>query len=150
MWSRVRNWFTAPFTPRVEQRVTVPVERVSAPFRQKEVPATQQAIAFLDWLQGDGGITGDVLAHELMEMYMEMCSWHGWRILHWQRVAHEFALLIGGASKVRSVGGKKQRVWTIPQASNHRVAGRVASTRKLVPIPQKRVLGPLATRVEAA
>ena len=146
MWSRVRNWFAAPFTPRVELRVAGQRQRVRTTRSVTCVPADHQARAFLEWLQHEDGRVGEVFSHELMEMYWEMCAWHGWQVLNWQRVAHQFALLIGGASRVTRVNGRSQRVWTIPQ----RAPLRVANVGRVTAIHPKRVLGEMTTRVEAA
>ncbi len=146
MWSRLKHWFVAPFTPRVSERVPGPMKRVSVSRAPIEVPAARQAIAFLEWLQRDDGRTGDVFPAELMEMYWEMCAWENWKVLTWQRVGHELSVLIGGGSKLKWVDGKKQRVWHIPK----RVPPRVVSVDRIVPPARQRVLGPMATRVEAA
>lgn len=145
MLSKLRRWFVAPFSPRVLERVPGVSKRVSVSRSPSEVSATRQAIAFLEWLQRDDGRTGDVFPHELMEMYWEMCAWNDWKVLTWQRVGHELALLIGSGSKLKWVNGKKQRVWTIPK----RVPPRVASVERIVPPARQRVLGEMA-RVEAA
>lgn len=149
MWSRVRNWFAAPFVPRVETRALVPVTRRNTRRNTRnliELPAARQAVEFLEWLQHEDGRVGDIFSHELMEMYWEMCAWKGYRVLNWQRVGHQLSLLIGAGSRVEKINGKSQRVWAIPQ----RVSARVTRVERIVAIPNPRVLGPMATHVEAA
>lgn len=115
-----------------------------------EVPASTQASAFLNWLQQNPGRTGDLFPRDLIELYRHFCLMRNWQVLYWQCVAKELRALLGEGSKVTWVDGKKQRMWHIPQASRQRIPERVPERVAFVPIPQKRVLGPLATRVEAA
>lgn len=145
MWGYVKRLFVKP-PPRVTQRVAEVGNRVRSRQLPVEMPAARLAIAFLYWLQRDDGRVGDVLAAELMEMYFEMCGFENYRVLTWQRVAHELSMLIGEGSKVKWVNGKQHRVWHIPK----RVPQRVASIERIMPVRPRRVLGEMATRVEAA
>lgn len=150
VWSRVKAWFVAPFTPRVEQRVPVPIKRVPI-VRQhasstrviQEVPASTQAREFLAWVQEDPARTGAHPPCYLIALYNYFCAQRGWQQLTWQRVGHELSLLIGEGSRIEWVDGKRQRRWHIPERVPPRVATFVSPARQ-------RVLGPMATRVEAA
>lgn len=129
-----------PSPPREEPRVAGTSQRVRVTRDLLEVPADRQALEFLAWLQQENGRVGDVYSHELMEMHWEFCAWKGWKIAYWQRVAHELALLIGGASRVTRINGKSQRVWHIPKRSLLRVAG----DERVVPLQRQRALGGMA------
>lgn len=142
-WSRVKNWFVAPFNPRVEQRVTGLSPRVREKSTCVEVPASTQASAFLEWLREDPRRTGDQPPRYLMVCYRVFCDRMNWRVLTWQRVGHELALIIGEGSKVVSCDGRKQRMWHIPRHAPPRVTTAAAASHQ-------RVLGHMATRAEAA
>lgn len=142
-WSRFRNWFTAPFAPRVEQRVPVARQRVPSTHLTINVPVSTQAREFLLWVQEDPSRTGAHAPCYLMALYKYFCQQRDWKPHYWQRVGHELSLLIGEGSKVEWVDGKKQRMWHIPKRVPQRVVPAVAASHQ-------RVLGHMATRVEAA
>ena len=161
VWSRVKAWFVAPFSPRVEQRVPAIPTRVAqrvvtngtcVPSHRApaDVPLETQASAFLKWLQESPGSTGDMFPRDLIELYRYFCIQRNWQSHYWQRVAHELALLIGEGSRVTWVDGKKQRMWRIPPAPRQRMVARVTEPVEFMPHVRKRVLGPMATHVEAA
>lgn len=67
------------------------VVRSAAPLRQLDPRLHAQV--FLDWLQGVGGLTGDVLACDLIVAYREMCLDLGLEERRWNAVSPHFKAL---------------------------------------------------------
>ncbi len=75
--------------------------------------------ALLDWLQGDGGRTGEILAGEMVLIYGEMCSEIWLAPRPWRSVAAALRKHLGGKKKYRqwrNEAGERHRtvVWLIP------------------------------------
>lgn len=85
----------------------------------RSLSADEHAQALLVWLQGDRGVTGEILARDLIEMHAEMCLDESIEIRPWNPVAVQFTRLIGDRKKycwhTETDGHKARlRVYSVP------------------------------------
>lgn len=91
----------------------------------EERSADTHAKRLLAWLQ-EAGET-EVVYGELLERYQEMCLDLWWRELPWIAVSRVFTPMTGGRGyrNVPGSGGRKERIYRIPQASAPRQQSRL-------------------------
>lgn len=90
---------------RHEPEFAAPLELIAVPVPPDVPPtpaapllvldAAQHAARFLDWLQDEDGLTGEILARDLAEMHGEMCLDLGLEQVRWDRVSKHFRQLVG-------------------------------------------------------
>lgn len=115
------------------ETTTVPPSRDAAPAsnRQRDGEwrsAGEHAAALLAWLQAPGGLTGEIAAHEILEIYKDMCCQAGLAIRPWQPVAVELRKALGGDKTYAWRGRNRVRVYRVPTGS---AAGVLNTDRKL-------------------
>ena len=116
-----------PKSPTPEPAPRVP--KVRAPMRRQTPVAwkparlspAEHARRLLAWCQQeDGGVTGEVLACDLVAIHAEMCGEWGLEVRPWNPIARELTLLTTGRKSYRWVrrddGLHRLRVYVIPPA----------------------------------
>lgn len=102
----------APAKPRKGRSVVVPgkVSTIEAH------TAAEHAAALLSYLQGPGGRSGTIPAHELEQLHREFCLEADWEVLGWMAVARELRRMLGARKEYARFNGQKLRIWRIPPA----------------------------------
>lgn len=90
--------------------------------------AGEHAAALLSWLQAPGGLTGEIAADEILEIYRDMCCQAGLAVRPWQPVAVELRKALGGEKTYAWRGRNRVRVYRVPTGS---AAGVPNTNRKL-------------------
>lgn len=104
-------------------------------------PVAVHARALLDWCRDDG-VAAVIRAPELMEIYLEMCIWHGWADQKWNPVAAEVRRLLGGKKTyawLRGEDGELHRLRVFKLSG--RVEPRASAIEMHRPGPVSRVAG---------
>lgn len=85
---------TAPIAIAVPGRPEPQIVRDASPL--PTLTAEQHAETFLDWLQSEGGLTGDdILVCDLEEMHREMCLDLGVALMRWALVSKHLRAILG-------------------------------------------------------
>lgn len=78
--------------------------------------ASEHAAALLEWMQGPGGLVGEVPAHELMKAHAEMCLERYWEPMPWIPVAKALRELLNDKSRrYASRNSRRFVVYLIPE-----------------------------------
>jgi hypothetical protein len=95
--------------------VTDASDQAAEPARYRPFP-NEHARELLQWLQGPGGITGQITAAEVMAAYSDMCAERGWSEGNWNTVAREFRRLINDPIKRHAtIEGKRHVIYAVPR-----------------------------------
>ena len=94
----------------------VPTLLAQVPTIQARMPR-EHAAALLNWLQGPGGRTGSIFAHELETMHKDMCAAANWERVGWVAVARELRRLLNARKEYGRCAGRRLCVYRIPPAS---------------------------------
>lgn len=76
--------------------------------------AAEHARALLDWLQSPGGLTGEISAKDLIDIYENMIMEFRWQPRSWVSVAAELRKTLGGRKTYATRHGERVRVYRVP------------------------------------
>jgi hypothetical protein len=84
-------------------------------------PAQAHALRLREWLEAQGYMGGSLVASDLRELYLRMCTELGWDPKPWNVIARAFALLTVEGRKVYAiVGGQRKRIYPLPAGPSSR------------------------------
>ena len=99
-------------------RISTPKRSARPTWRPALEPPDVHANRLLDWLQSEGGLTGELRVEEIQHIYRHMCADIGWEERPWNPVAREFTRLTTGKKVYRwfdlEDGRHKLRIYPVP------------------------------------
>jgi len=107
--------------------VVAPTPDVVEPTLLIVAPEAEHAHRLLLWLQGAGGVSGEILSTELVAIYHEMCAEHRLQPRSWLRIGRAFRELTGGhkgyvwAPDERGIKHRLRRYVVPPAPEGHRL-----------------------------